>query len=89
VVAEGTVEELRAAAHVELVVDAPSARPDWAAGLPGVTVLSVHNGLTRLALTDGADDQAVLAAALATGPVRSFNRVLPSLADVFHDVVTR
>jgi hypothetical protein len=31
----------------------------------------------------------VLAAALATGPVRSFNRVLPSLADVFHDVVTR
>lgn len=89
VVAEGTVEELRAAAHVELVVDAPSARQDWAAGLPGVTVLSVHNGLTRLALTDGADDQAVLAAALATGPVRSFSRVLPSLADVFRDVVTR
>jgi ABC-2 type transport system ATP-binding protein len=89
VVAEGTVEELRAAAHVELVVDAPAARPDWAAGLPGVTVLSMNNGRTRLALTDGADDQAVLAAALATGPVRSFTRVRPSLADVFRDVVTR
>jgi ABC-2 type transport system ATP-binding protein len=89
VVTEGTVEELRAAAHVELVVDAPAASADWAAGLPGVTVLSVDNGLTRLALTDGADDQAVLAAALATGPVRSFTRVRPSLADVFRDVVTR
>lgn len=88
VVAEGTVEELRAAAHVELVVDAPSAQPDWAAGLPGVAVLSIHNGLTRLALTDGADDQAVLAAALATGPVRSFTRVRPSLADVFRGVVS-
>lgn len=87
VVAEGTVEELRAVARVELVVDAPSARPDWAIGLPGVTVLSVHNGQARLALTDGADDQAVLAAALAAGPVRSFTRVRPSLADVFRSAV--
>lgn len=87
VVAEGAVEELRAAARVELMVDVPGARPGWAAGLPGVVVLSVHNGVTRLALTDGADDQAVLAAALAAGPVREFTRVRPSLADVFGDVV--
>jgi ABC-2 type transport system ATP-binding protein len=87
VIAEGAVEELRAAARVELVVDAPAAPPDWAAGLPGVAVLSVHNGLTRLALTNGADDQAVLAAALATGPVREFTRLRPSLADVFRDVL--
>lgn len=84
-VAEGAVDELRA--RVELVVSAPAAPPDWAAGLPGVTTLSVHNGLFRLALTDGADDQAVLAAALATGPVREFSRVRPGLADVFRDVV--
>ncbi|HEX6360072.1 ABC transporter ATP-binding protein [Actinophytocola sp.] len=84
-VTEGAVDELRA--RVELVVDVPGARQDWADGLPGVTVLSVHNGLTRLALTDGADDQKVLAAALAAGPVREFTRVRPSLAEVFRDVV--
>ncbi len=85
VVTEGAVDELRA--RVELVVDVPGARQDWANGLPGVTVLSIHNGQFRLALTDGADDQAVLAAALAAGPVREFTRVRPSLADVFRDVV--
>jgi ABC-2 type transport system ATP-binding protein len=47
-----------------------------------VTVLAVHNGLTRLALDAGTDDQAVLAAALATGPVRGFTRVRPRLGDV-------
>jgi ABC-2 type transport system ATP-binding protein len=86
-VAEGTVGELRAVARVELEVAAPSAPEDWADGLPGVAVLSIHNGLFRLALTDGADDQAVLAAALATGPVHSFTRVQPGLAEVFRDVV--
>jgi ABC-2 type transport system ATP-binding protein len=84
-VAEGAVEDLRA--RVELVVSAPEAPADWAAALPGVTVLSVHDGLFRLALADGTDDQAVLAAALATGPVREFGRVRPGLADVFRDVV--
>lgn len=84
-VAAGAVDELRA--RVELVVRAPAAPADWAAALPGVTVLSVHNGQFRLALTDGADDQAVLAAALATGPVREFTRVRPGLADVFRDVM--
>ncbi|MFL6124878.1 MAG: ABC transporter ATP-binding protein, partial [Actinophytocola sp.] len=36
---------------------------------------------------DGADDQAVLAAALATGPVLEFSRVRRGLADLFRDVV--
>jgi ABC-2 type transport system ATP-binding protein len=85
---EGVVEELRAAARTELVVDAPGAPPDWASGLPGVATIGVHNGLSRLALSNGADDQAVLAAALATGPVREFTRVRPSLADVFRDVMS-
>jgi len=84
-VASGAVDELRA--RVELVVSVPAAPADWAAGLPGVSTLSVHNGLFRLALTDGADDQAVLAAALATGPVREFTRVRPGLADVLRDVM--
>ncbi|MFI7676196.1 ABC transporter ATP-binding protein [Actinophytocola sp. NPDC049390] len=87
VVAEGAVGELLAAARQELLVDVPSAPPDWAAVLPGVTVLAVHNGLFRLALAPGTDDQAVLTAALATGPVHGFTRIPPRLADLF-DVVT-
>ena len=50
-------------------------------------MVEVHNGLTRLVLADGVDDQVVLAAALATGPVREFTRIRPSLADVFRDAV--
>jgi len=87
-VAVGTVGQLRSGARSELVVDAPNAGPEWAAALPGVEVLAVHNGLTRLALADGVDDQVVLAAALATGPVREFTRVRPSLADLYRDVVS-
>ena len=86
-VAVGSVAELRAGGRFELLVDAPAAPLGWAAGLAGVEVVEVHNGLTRLALADGVDDQVVLAAALATGPVREFTRVRPSLADVYRDTV--
>ena len=41
-----------------------------------------------LELVDGADDQAVLKAALATGPVREFSRQRPSLTELFRNVVT-
>ncbi|PPK70478.1 ATP-binding cassette domain-containing protein [Actinokineospora auranticolor] len=83
----GTVAELRAGSGSTLVVDAPAARPGWADGLPGVTVLGVRGGRTRLRLADGADDQPVLAAALATGPVRGFTHQDPTLAELYRDVV--
>lgn len=87
VVATGTVDELSAHSRVELVVDAPGAPAGWADALPGVEVLEVHDGRTRLHLADGVDDQAVLAAALATGPVREFTRLRPTLAELYRDVV--
>jgi ABC-2 type transport system ATP-binding protein len=40
-----------------------------------------------LHLTNGADDQAVLSAALATGPVHEFTRLRPTLAELYRDVV--
>jgi ABC-2 type transport system ATP-binding protein len=86
-VAAGTVEELSAGSRVELLVDAPDAPAGWAAAIPGVEVLEIHNGRTRLHLTNGADDQAVLSAALATGPVREFTRLRPTLAEQYRDVV--
>jgi ABC-2 type transport system ATP-binding protein len=86
-VAAGTVDELSVDGRVELLVDAPDAPPDWAAAIPGVKVLDVHNGRTRLHLLNGTDDQAVLTAALATGPVREFTRVRPTLAELYRNVV--
>jgi ABC-2 type transport system ATP-binding protein len=87
-VAAGTVDELRAGGPEELIVTAPDAPPGWAAGLPGVTVVGQTNGSTRLSLVDGADDQAVLRAALATGPVHEFARSRPSLTDLFRHIVS-
>jgi len=87
-VAVGTVGELRSGGAVRLRVDAPEAGDGWADGLPGVKVLGRTGPVTELELGDGADDQAVLKAALATGPVREFAREQPSLTDLFRSVVT-
>jgi ABC-2 type transport system ATP-binding protein len=87
-VACGAIDELRAGATEQLVVHAPSAGDGWAAGLPGVTVRGRDNGRTVLELAPGTDDQAVLRAALATGPVHEFTRTRPSLTDLFRNVVT-
>ncbi|WP_018682611.1 ABC transporter ATP-binding protein [Actinokineospora enzanensis] len=86
-VACGTVAELRSGMGSTLLVEAPAAASGWADGLPGVTVLGVHNGQTRLRLAAGVDDQPVLAAALATGPVRGFTHQRPSLAELYREVV--
>ncbi|WP_037362715.1 ABC transporter ATP-binding protein [Amycolatopsis orientalis] len=84
----GTVAELRAGGTTRLLVDAPDAPENWAAGLSGVTVVGRTGAVTELELADGADDQAVLRAALATGPVREFARKLPSLTELFRSVVS-
>ncbi|HEY7484580.1 MAG TPA: ATP-binding cassette domain-containing protein [Streptosporangiaceae bacterium] len=87
-VACGPVDELRTGGTERLVVDAPKAPDDWAAGLPGVTVHHREGARTVLELAEGADDQAVLRAALATGPVREFSRRRPTLTELFRDVVS-
>jgi ABC-2 type transport system ATP-binding protein len=87
-VACGTVEELRAGGGGLLRVDAPAAPPGWAAGIPGVTEQGRAGSVTVLAVGPGADDQAVLHAALAHGPVHEFARQQPSLAELFRHVVS-
>ena len=88
-VAIGEVDELRSGGAAELVVVAPQATDGWAAGIPGVTVRAHENGRTVLELADGVDDQAVLRAALATGPVHEFSRQRPSLTELYREVVTQ
>ncbi|MEC3979598.1 ABC transporter ATP-binding protein [Amycolatopsis sp. H20-H5] len=86
-VATGSVGDLTARAGSKLVVTAPAAPPGWTAGLPGVQVLETHGATTVLGLTSGSDDQTVLAAALATGPVTEFSRRRRSLTELFRDAV--
>ncbi|QFZ23988.1 ABC transporter ATP-binding protein [Saccharothrix syringae] len=88
-VACGPVDELRAGGESRLVVDAPRAPAGWADALPGVRAATTSAGRTVLELEPGADDQAVLHAALATGPVHEFSRQRPSLAELFRNVVTQ
>jgi ABC-2 type transport system ATP-binding protein len=87
-VACGPVDELRAGGTAHLVVQAPQAPPGWADGLAGVTVRGYEDHRTVLDLAPGADDQAVLAAALSHGPVQEFARRLPSLTELFRNVVS-
>ena len=89
IVASGTVTELRSAAvGRQLRVVVPDAPTGWAAGVPGVRVVSEQRGDTVLELVPGADDQQVLAAALATGPVAHFAWREPTLVELFRDAVT-
>jgi ABC-2 type transport system ATP-binding protein len=83
----GPVDELRSGGPRRLVVEAPSAASGWASAVPGVRELSHVDGRTLLELGDGVDDQAVLRAAMATGPVRAFGQDRPSLTELFRHVV--
>jgi ABC-2 type transport system ATP-binding protein len=87
-VACGTVDELRANSPKRLWVDAPAAPAGWAARMPGVHVVREEGARVLLELDASADDQSVLKAALATGPVREFRRDVPSLLDVFREAMT-
>lgn len=87
-VAVGTVDELTADANVRLNVTVPSAAPGWAAELDGTTVVEEKPPSTLLELAPGTDDQAILRAALDTGPVTEFSRSRPTLAELFRTVVT-
>jgi len=87
-VAVGGIDELTAAGGEYLLVEAPNAAPGWAAGLPGVSVRGTEGRHTVLELAPGADDQTVLRAALATGPVHGFTRRRASLTELFRHVVS-
>ncbi len=84
-VACGPVDELRTSGGRRLVVAAPAG---WADGLAGVRVRERDGSRTVLELEPQADDQAVLRAALASGPVHEFRPRRPSLAELFRDVVS-
>jgi ABC-2 type transport system ATP-binding protein len=85
-VASGTVDELRSGGVPRLVVESPTT--DWTVTLDGVRVIEKNGTRCVLELADGVDDQAVLQAALAVGPVHEFSRHRPTLTELFRNVVT-
>lgn len=86
--AVGTVEKLRHAGAVQVEVHAPQAPPGWVDAVPGARVVQETDGRTLVELGPDGDDQALLAAALRTGPVHSFTRRRPSLTELFREVVS-
>jgi ABC-2 type transport system ATP-binding protein len=59
----------------------------WLRDQPGITLLDLDGPEAVFELDPGTDDQQVLRAALARGPVRAFGPVVPSLTDIFREVV--
>ncbi len=86
-VACGSIDELRGGGPRQLWVDAPAAPRGWSNSLGGVRVVREDGSRVLLELDASADDQAILRAALATGPVREFRRNVPSLLDVFREAM--
>jgi ABC-2 type transport system ATP-binding protein len=83
IMATGTVAELLAGGPRLVRIDAPEAEPGWGDSVPGCHVLEVDGPRVLLELTPDADDQTVLNAALADGPVREFTQVRRSLAELY------
>lgn len=90
VVASGEAAELRnarAGRRLRVVVE-PQADPTALVdGVSGATVVAHGDGAVVVDLTPEADDQALLAAAQRQGAVREFARVVPTLAEIFREVI--
>lgn len=87
IVTVGSIDELRRTDRPRWVVDGP---PDagWLDALPGARPLGRDGTRTTVELDPGTDEQALLRAAIAAGPVREFGPVRPSLTDLYRHVVS-
>ncbi len=85
-VATGGVEELRdERSGRRWRVEVRGASPDWAASLPGVRAIDEQ----VYELEPSADPEALLDAARTAGTVIRFGPEVPTLAELFRDVVGR
>ncbi|GAA4720500.1 ABC transporter ATP-binding protein [Phytohabitans rumicis] len=86
ILAAGRRDDLRSAytlPRYEIRVDGDAG---WLRDQPGVTVVDLDGPRAVFDLDGGGEDQSVLRAALARGPVRAFTPVTPSLAEIFREV---
>jgi ABC-2 type transport system ATP-binding protein len=86
-VACGTVTELRAGGPERRWIDVPAAPDGWEPNVRGTRLVQADGSRLQFELDPGVDDQALLEAALATGPVREFEPVEPSLSELFRTAI--
>ena len=92
VVAEGGIDELKAASgrrHLE--VEVAGSGGAWLDGLDGIgddAILERSGDRVKLLVDEGADLDALLAAAQAAGEVRRFSYEPPRLSELFMEAVT-
>jgi ABC-2 type transport system ATP-binding protein len=87
-VAQGNLEELERQGARRLVVKVEGDRDGaWARGIGGVTISRTEAGESRLVLDDSVDSQALLARAMAAGPVVRFDFERRRLSEVFREAV--
>ena len=87
-IACGTVDELRGRGPERWWVDAPNAPDGWMNRVAGTKVVRTDGTRILIELNGSTNDQAVLQAALATGPVHEFRRDEPGLLDIFREAMT-
>ncbi|HEU5426809.1 MAG TPA: ATP-binding cassette domain-containing protein [Actinocrinis sp.] len=71
----------------QLRVDGDTGDTGWLRDVPGVTLLDLDGARAVFELAPGTDDQEILRAALARSPVRSFGPVVPTLSEIFREVI--
>ncbi|WP_144123516.1 ABC transporter ATP-binding protein [Catellatospora sichuanensis] len=81
--ARGQLRAEHALPRYRLTVDGDAG---WLRDHPGVHLIDLDGAHAVFDLDPSADDQQVLQAALARGPVRAFGPVTPSLAEIFREV---
>jgi ABC-2 type transport system ATP-binding protein len=59
----------------------------WLRDIPGVTIVELDGDRAVIELADPERDQAVLREAMSRGPVRAFAPIVPSLAEIFREVI--
>jgi ABC-2 type transport system ATP-binding protein len=91
-VAVGTIDDLRHTDQPSWVIAGPSPE-SWLASVPGAAVVpsadetNEASGRYVIEASPSTDDQAILRAALAAGPVREFAPLRPTLADIYRNEV--
>jgi ABC-2 type transport system ATP-binding protein len=86
-IACGSAAELRRGAADRVWIDAAASPTSWADEVTGVRLLRREGSRRLFELDPGSDDQALLRAALATGPAHEFQRLQPSLHELFRDAI--
>ncbi|MBG0559876.1 ABC transporter ATP-binding protein [Actinoplanes aureus] len=93
IIAEGTIRAAGSRTYLREQYALPrysvevGADAGWLRDEPGVTLVELDGPRAVIDLDPATDDQQVLRAALARGPVRAFGPVRPSLAEIFREVI--